>query len=121
MSARTTFIPSTANRSPSARPMPPAPPVMTATLPGRSCIRRGSVPVMGRVAFVDDRYIVISADCHAGADMRDYKPYLESRYHDEFDHWADNYVNPFGDLVRPEADRSWDSAKRVRQLEEDGV
>ena len=32
-----------------------------------------------------DRYLVISADCHAGADLLDYRPYLESRYHDEFD------------------------------------
>lgn len=53
--------------------------------------------------------------------MRDYKPYLESRYHDEFDDWADNFVNPYGDLVKPDADRNWDSARRVRELEEDGI
>ncbi len=68
-----------------------------------------------------DRYIVISADCHAGADLRDYKPYLEARYHDDFDDWADHFVNPYGDLVKPDADRSWDSAKRVKELEDDGV
>ena len=68
-----------------------------------------------------DRYIVISADCHAGADLRDYKPYLESRYHDTFDDWADNFVNPYGDLVKPDADRNWDSAHRTRDLEDDGV
>jgi len=68
-----------------------------------------------------DRYIVISADCHAGAELRDYKPYLESRYHDEFDDWADHYVSPFGDLERPDADRNWDSDKRTRDLERDGV
>ena len=32
-----------------------------------------------------DRYIVISSDCHAGADLLDYKPYLESSFHDDFD------------------------------------
>jgi len=68
-----------------------------------------------------DRYVVISADCHAGADLRDYKPFLESRLHDVFDDWADHYVNPFGDLVKPLADRNWDSAKRTRDLEADGV
>lgn len=67
------------------------------------------------------RYTVISADCHAGADLRDYKPFLESRYHDEFDDWADHYVNPFGDLATPDADRSWDSTRRMRELEADGV
>ena len=68
-----------------------------------------------------DRYIVISADCHAGADLLDYRPYLESRFHDEFDRWADAFVNPFGDLERPDADRNWDSARRTADLEADGV
>ena len=68
-----------------------------------------------------DRYIVISADCHAGADLRDYKPFLEPRYHDDFDDWADHYVNPFGDLKKADADRNWDSTRRTRDLEADGV
>ncbi len=68
-----------------------------------------------------DRYIVISADTHAGADLRGYKPFLERRYHDEFDAWAETYVNPFGDLERPDADRNWDSARRARDLEADGI
>lgn len=67
------------------------------------------------------RYAVISADCHAGADLRDYRPYLESTLHDEFDRWADAYTNPFGDLVRPDADRNWDNEVRQAALEADGV
>ena len=35
-----------------------------------------------------DRYLVISADCHAGADIHEYRDYLERRYHDEFDAWV---------------------------------
>ncbi len=68
-----------------------------------------------------ERYTVISADCHAGADLRDYKPFLERRYHDDFDAWADTYVNPFADLKRDGADRNWDSTRRTRELEADGV
>jgi len=68
-----------------------------------------------------DRYLVISADCHAGADLLDYRPYLESRYHAEFDEWAANFVSPYGDLVQPDADRNWDSTRRMRELEADGV
>ena len=68
-----------------------------------------------------DRYIVISADTHAGADLLDYRPYLESKYHDAFDRWAETFVSPYGDLVRPDADRNWDSARRMRELEADGV
>jgi predicted TIM-barrel fold metal-dependent hydrolase len=64
---------------------------------------------------------VISADCHAGADLRDYRPFLEARWLDEFDAWADAYVSPYGDLVKPDADRNWDSTRRMRDLEADGV
>ena len=67
------------------------------------------------------RYVVISADGHAGADVRDYRRYLESDLHDDFDRWADAYVNPFGDLERPDANRNWDSDVRNEALEADGV
>ena len=46
-----------------------------------------------------DRYVVISTDTHAGADIGDYKPYLPARWHDEFDAWAKTYVSPFDDLI----------------------
>ena len=67
------------------------------------------------------RYIVISADCHAGAALHDYRPFLEARHHDAFDAWAAIYQNPFGDLERPEAARNWSSEQRARELEEDGI
>ncbi len=67
------------------------------------------------------RHVVISADGHAGADLRDYRPYLPSGLHDDFDRWADSYVNPFGDLERPDANRNWDSEVRNEALEADGV
>ena len=68
-----------------------------------------------------DRYVVISSDCHAGADLRDYRPYLEAKYHDEFDAWADSYVHPFRDLTNDDANRNWDSSVRMPALEADGV
>jgi predicted TIM-barrel fold metal-dependent hydrolase len=68
-----------------------------------------------------DRYTVISADCHAGADLRDYRPYLESRYHDDFDAWAEGYVHPFRDLREGRAVRNWDNEVRTAALDEDGI
>jgi predicted TIM-barrel fold metal-dependent hydrolase len=68
-----------------------------------------------------DRYTVISADCHAGARKLDYRAYLDARYQDAFDDWAERYENPFGDLEWPDADRNWDSARRARELAEDGI
>jgi predicted TIM-barrel fold metal-dependent hydrolase len=68
-----------------------------------------------------DRYIVISSDGHAGAQMQEYREYLEARYLDEFDEWAKSYVNPFTDLRGETAYRNWDSAQRLKELESDGV
>ena len=53
----------------------------------------------------DHHYVVISSDSHAGADIPDYKPYLEKRWHDDFDVWAANYTNPW-DFVDPRLERS---------------
>ena len=72
-------------------------------------------------AIVDGRYVVISSDGHAGADLLDYKPYLEAKYHEEFDEWAAKFSNPFMDLTAPERYRNWDSARRLRELENDGA
>ncbi len=50
--------------------------------------RNGSGQVSEANAPNDERHIVISADSHCGADLWEYKPYLESKYHADFDEWA---------------------------------
>ena len=67
------------------------------------------------------RYTVVSADGHAGGDIGDYRPYLARRWHDEFDAWAAEYVNPYADLIAPIAYRSWDSDRRLAETESDGI
>ncbi len=71
--------------------------------------------------LANDRYIVISADGHAGAPMHEYRNYLEAQWLDEFDEWAKVYENPFDDLRGDDATRNWDSDRRLRELEDDGV
>jgi hypothetical protein len=44
------------------------------------------------------RYALISSDCHAGGDLRDHKPYLEMRWHDEFEEWAAPYTDSWRDI-----------------------
>jgi predicted TIM-barrel fold metal-dependent hydrolase len=68
-----------------------------------------------------DNYVVISADCHGGGNIHDYRPYLESRYHDDFDAWAETFENPYDDVAGPDAARNWDSDRRLAELEADGV
>ena len=77
---------------------------------------------MGTVGSgADERYVVISADGHAGADIADYRPYLESKWHAEFDEWAATFENPYEDLEGDLGGRNWDSARRLADLEADGI
>jgi predicted TIM-barrel fold metal-dependent hydrolase len=67
------------------------------------------------------RYLVISADCHGGGNITDYRPYLANRWHDEFDAWAATYEIPYEDMKGPDGNRNWDSDRRRRELEADGI
>jgi len=49
---------------------------------------------------MSERYAVISSDCHGGAQLLEYKPYLPASLHDQFDAWAETYAVPF-DTHRP--------------------
>lgn len=68
-----------------------------------------------------DRYMVISSDCHAGAELHEYRDYLEADYHEAFDEWAASYVIPYEDLTGPDGSRNWDSDRRLAEMDADGV
>jgi predicted TIM-barrel fold metal-dependent hydrolase len=65
-----------------------------------------------------DRYLIITSDAHAGAAMADYKPYLDSRWHDEFDAWLAGVVMPWVDVTDT---TNWDNDRRVAAMDADGV
>jgi predicted TIM-barrel fold metal-dependent hydrolase len=83
------------------------------------------------------RYVVISSDGHAGADLFDYKPYLAREFHDEFDDWSAGFTEPWAEYDRELTDTddefirigvasarspyNWDSDKRVEHLEREGI
>ncbi len=67
------------------------------------------------------RYTVISADCHGGGSIGDYRPYLERSWLDDFDAWLPTFVNPYEDLKGDDGARNWDSARRLQDLEDDGI
>lgn len=69
----------------------------------------------------DERYVLVSSDCHAGGQISDYREYLESKYHDEFDAWAADYEIPYEDLGPGLGERNWDTVRRERDMEADGV
>jgi predicted TIM-barrel fold metal-dependent hydrolase len=69
----------------------------------------------------DERYIVISADTHAGGSHAMYREYLEKKYLDDFDAWRAQYKNPFSDLGDDRRLRNWDTEMRTSQQDADGV
>jgi predicted TIM-barrel fold metal-dependent hydrolase len=71
-----------------------------------------------------DHYIVISSDCHAGADLDTYRTYLSGGLRDEFDAWRSSFTTTWDDLRAtdtPEYRRNFDSAVRQPHLEGDGI
>lgn len=74
-------------------------------------------------AGVEERYAVISVDGHCGADLLDYRPYLEQRFHEDFDAWASAYSLRYGDVVSAgkDVDRNWNHERRLAETAEDGV
>jgi predicted TIM-barrel fold metal-dependent hydrolase len=80
-----------------------------------------------------EKCVIISSDGHCGADLLDYKPYLDKKYHTEFDAWASTYHDPWGDFEtgRSADDRmglaafdstfNWESKRRLEFLEGQGV
>jgi len=82
-----------------------------------------------------DRYLLITADTHAGSDPRGYGPYLERKWRGDFqdwvkasDHLAKVIRNVMGDRSigvdgdpDVDGDRNWNSSRRLRETEADGV
>ncbi|MGI8939829.1 MAG: amidohydrolase family protein [Iamia sp.] len=72
-------------------------------------------------AAPDDRYTLISADCHAGGSHSQYREFLDPAFRDDFDAWRGEYRNPFRDLGDQRKLRNWDDDMRIGQQEDDGV
>jgi predicted TIM-barrel fold metal-dependent hydrolase len=68
-----------------------------------------------------DRYTLISSDTHAGGSHAQYREFLDSRFHEDFDAWRGRYKNPFRDLGDDRRLRNWDDEMRNSQQDRDGV
>lgn len=76
---------------------------------------------MGRQTSSGDHYTLISADTHAGGSHAQYREFLDSRFHEDFDAWRARYRNPFRDLGDDRRLRNWDDGMRNSQQDSDGV
>ncbi len=82
-----------------------------------------------------DRYLIISADCHAGLPCEEYRPYLDGKYHDAFDAYVaerhavrDQRMADSGDYITQWEEENaeglrgaFDPAQRDKELDGDGV
>jgi len=68
-----------------------------------------------------DRYIIVSADGHAGGSHAQYREYLSADWQVEFDAWRGRYKNPFRDLQDDGRTRNWDSERRNADLDAEGI
>lgn len=82
-----------------------------------------------------DRYLLITADSHAGPDHRQYKPYVDKKWQNDFDLWVeeiDAWLVDMRKVMGPrsiavggdseiDGSRNWDSARRLKETEADGV
>jgi predicted TIM-barrel fold metal-dependent hydrolase len=65
-----------------------------------------------------DRLMIISSDAHAGGLPQHYREYLPAQWHEQFDEWLAQITMPWFDMTD---DRNWDSARRMRALDDEGV
>jgi predicted TIM-barrel fold metal-dependent hydrolase len=82
-------------------------------------------------------YVLISSDGHAGADLLDYRPYLDPSFRDEFDAWTADFTEPWAEYDREMTDTddeflrigqasflspyNWDNDKRLAHLDDQGI
>jgi predicted TIM-barrel fold metal-dependent hydrolase len=70
----------------------------------------------------NDRYLIITADAHAGGSHAQYREFLDPKYREDFDAWRSKYKNPFRDLKDTDLRvRNWDGELRTEQLHADGI
>ena len=84
---------------------------------------------------MSDRYVIISADAHAGLPAEEYRPYLDAAYHRQFDEYLaerqahrDEALQMNYDYIMGwETDNeeglrgAWDIEQRDKELDADGV
>lgn len=73
------------------------------------------------MTVTEPRYTIISSDCHAGGSMEQYASYLDAEWRDEFAGWRKKYENPWRDLAGEGKTRNWDTARRIKEQEAEGV
>jgi predicted TIM-barrel fold metal-dependent hydrolase len=71
--------------------------------------------------MADERYVLITADTHAGGSHDQYRFYLDPTYREAFDEWRGGYRNPAQKHYGRKKKRNWDLAVRTEDQNGQGV
>ena len=70
--------------------------------------------------MIQDPYILITADTHAGGSHAQYREYLDPAWREAFDDWRGGYKNPSLEHYGPKKLRNWDTTS-ARDQNSQGV
>tara|TARA_R110002072_G_scaffold1369_16_gene11459 strand:+ start:18887 stop:20098 length:1212 start_codon:yes stop_codon:yes gene_type:complete len=70
---------------------------------------------------MEDPYLLITADTHAGGSHAQYREYLDPAYRDRFDEWRGGYKNPSQEHYAKKKLRNWDLEVRTDDQNSQGV
>ena len=70
---------------------------------------------------MEDPYLLITADTHAGGSHAQYREYLDPAYRDRFDEWRGGYKNPSQEHYAKKKLRNWDLEVRPHDQNSQGV
>ncbi len=77
--------------------------------------RAGGQAMSDVPATGSDRYIVVSADGHAGLACEDYRPYLEAKYHPAFEEYLAERTAHREESLRSTTTTSWGGRRTTRR------
>ncbi len=66
-------------------------------------------------------YAIITADSHAGASIKAYREYLDSKHQALFDEWRGSYTNPQRKHIGSKKHKNWDAVERISDMDEEGI
>ena len=70
---------------------------------------------------MEESYLLITADTHAGGSHAQYREYLDPAYRDRFDEWRGGYKNPSQQHYAKKKLRNWDLDVRTEDQNSQGV
>jgi predicted TIM-barrel fold metal-dependent hydrolase len=67
------------------------------------------------------RYLIVSSDAHCGGTLDEYRQYLPSQWHDDFDAWRTSHEDPWASVASKGSRGKWDGDERMSEMDAEGI